>query len=75
MKEKAGGLLGGGKGYAGPPSKIIGGGGLPPPPPYPRPPPPPLFLRLCDALNNWGHRNTQVHTSDYPKTTSSPDYE
>ena len=37
--EKVGGLLGGGKGYVGPPLKLLGG--LAPPGP------PPLFLRLC----------------------------
>ena len=33
-------IIGGAKGYVGPPSQIIGGGG-------PGPPWPPLFLRLC----------------------------
>ena len=41
MKEKAGGLLGGGgKGYVGPPPKLLGGGGPGPPgPPLPTPMP------------------------------------
>ena len=47
LPVQVGGLLGGAKGYVGPPSQIIGGGGLAPLPP---PPPPPLFLRLCIHL-------------------------
>ena len=35
LPVQMGGLLGGAKGYVGPPLKLLGAGGLPPPPPAP----------------------------------------
>ena len=56
---QVGGLLGGPKGYVGPPLKLLGGGGgWPPPLPPPPPPPPPPSSYAYDLVCLFSGENT-----------------
>ena len=62
IEGKGGWIIGGAKGYVGPPSQIIGGAW---------PPWPPLFLRLCFILAKLDYFDGPVKTNLRPKLITS----